>query len=527
MYRADTFLSCLIVILMASLVAVTSVPASEPDAGTTTVHCSSDDGLRRHCPADTSAGVTLSRSIGEGVCLLGKTWGYDDAGIWVTDGCAAEFVVAGDGANEVPPTSEAAEDSTDSTEPDKTGKKPIESSNERETWGVLDPGEGFLIGRGKFGEAHISAYALVRYLNQTPAHQTFKDHLGRERPVDTREDFYAHRALVWLDGWVGDPRLRYTIAWWTVNTTDQDALFGNLGFLFDKKFNLFAGIMGNPGSRSMQGSHPYWLGHDRVLADEYFRPFFAQGVWAQGEVLPGLWYKASVGNSSSTLGVTASSLDRDFTYGGSVWWMPTTHEFGPRGSYGDWEYHDKLATRFGISSVYSPEQRYTDIDEDPDNTVIRLADSVNVFETGSLEPGVTITDLDYQNIAMDVGFKYKGIFVQAEYFFRRLDNFDADGSLPVSKIDDHGFYVQAAFFPIPHTLEIYGATSQIYGDSSAGFGNSSEYIFGLNWYLFKSRNYRVNLQVIDINRSPVSSTFGYYTGGQDGTTYSVAASIFF
>jgi hypothetical protein len=30
-----------------------------------------------------------------------------------------------------------------------------------------------------------------------------------------------------------------------------------------------------------------------------------------------------------------------------------------------------------------------------------------------------------------------------------------------------------------------------------------------------------------VNDSPVSSTFGYYTGGQDGTTLSVAFSIFF
>jgi hypothetical protein len=32
---------------------------------------------------------------------------------------------------------------------------------------------------------------------------------------------------------------------------------------------------------------------------------------------------------------------------------------------------------------------------------------------------------------------------------------------------------------------------------------------------------------MDVNHSPVNSTFGYYTGGQDGTTVSLAASIFF
>lgn len=58
-----------------------------------TVTCSSKPGERRHCPADTSAGVLLSKSSGEAPCLLGKTWGYDDTGVWVSDGCSAEFIV--------------------------------------------------------------------------------------------------------------------------------------------------------------------------------------------------------------------------------------------------------------------------------------------------------------------------------------------------------------------------------------------------------------------------------------------------
>ena len=103
----------------------------------------------------------------------------------------------------------------------------------------------------------------------------------------------------------------------------------------------------------------------------------------------------------------------------------------------------------------------------------------------------------------------------------------ADGPLPVEEIDDKGFYVQAAFYPIPKWLELYAATSQIYGDEDAGFDDSSEYIVGLNFYPVDTRNHRLNVQVIDVNRSPVSSTFGYYVGGQDGTTVSAAFSVFF
>jgi hypothetical protein len=49
----------------------------------------------------------------------------------------------------------------------------------------------------------------------------------------------------------------------------------------------------------------------------------------------------------------------------------------------------------------------------------------------------------------------------------------------------------------------------------------------MNFYPFDTRNHRLNLQVLDVNKSPVSSTFGYYTGGQDGLTAATSFSIFF
>ena len=54
---------------------------------------SSGPGDRQHCQADTSAGVALVRETGTGACILGRTWGYDDTGVWVTDGCGGEFVL--------------------------------------------------------------------------------------------------------------------------------------------------------------------------------------------------------------------------------------------------------------------------------------------------------------------------------------------------------------------------------------------------------------------------------------------------
>ena len=396
-----------------------------------------------------------------------------------------------------------------------------------ETWGEFDPGRGFLVGRSSLGELGISGYALARYVNQMPGEQTFTDHLGNEHPVDGRNDIWPHRVMVFFTGWVASPKLIYAVTFWTVLDTNQNAIFGNLGYQFSRKFSLYAGLNGNPGPRSLQGSHPFWLGHDRVMADEFFRPFFNAGVWAQGEPVPGLWYNVMLGDTNSILGVKSSQLDRKLNSGASMWWMPTTKEFGPRGGYGDWERHEKLATRFGVSTTWSPEQRFTNSSGGSENTTLRLADSLNVFDIGSLAPGVTVDMVDYRILSFDAGLKYKGFFLQTEIYNRWLDNFKADGLLPVASIHDSGFYVQGAFFPVPKKLELYAATSQIYGDKSAGFGHSYEYLVGTNFYPFDSRHHRLNVQVIDVNRSPVSSAFGYYVGGQKGTTMSAAFSVFF
>jgi len=383
--------------VMGSLLQVAVLLVAAPPglwAQVATVKCASKPGEQQHCAADTSGGVAIARSTGEAECLLGKTWGYDDAGVWVKDGCAGEFVLG----QAVPRGAEApAPPATEGENAHSAAPQKRTPSSRIESWGDFEPGEGFLVGRSSVGELSISAYALVRWIDQTPAGQTFTDHLGNTHPVDARNDIFAHRAMLFVKGWLGTPKLIYTVLFWTVNTTDQKGIFPILGYQFGRKFSLYAGLNGLPGTRSIQGSHPYWLAPDRVMTDEFFRPYFTNAVWAQGEVLPGLWYNAVLGNNSSSLGIKATELDRKFTYGGSVFWMPTTHEFGPRGAYGDWEGHEKVATRFGIGAVKSPENRQTTSDTaPPNNTTLRLADSLNVFDEGSLAPGVSVLSVDYR-----------------------------------------------------------------------------------------------------------------------------------
>ena len=343
-------------------------------------------------------------------------------------------------------------------------------------WGEFNPGQGFVVGRNELGELDISGYALARFIDQHDSDQVFTDHLGNVRPVDPRSDIFTHRVMVFFKGWLANPKLIYNITFWTVNATDQRAIFANLGYQFSRKFSLYTGLSGNPGSRSMTGSHPFWLGNDRVLADEFFRPYFGSSIYATGEVLPGLWYNATVATSNSSLGVKAASWTASTRPARRSGGCRRLTNSGRAARYGDWEWHEDVATRFGVSTVNSPEQSFRNSSGSPENTTLRLADSVNLFETGALAPGVTVQNADYRILSVDAAVKYKGVFLQAEYYWRTLDKFDADGLLPVREIKDDGFYVQGSFYPIHQKLELYAATSQIFGDSNAGFSDSSEYL---------------------------------------------------
>lgn len=57
------------------------------------VRCESRHGYEKYCAAATADGLVLARSIGDGPCELGRTWGYDKGGLWVADGCSADFVL--------------------------------------------------------------------------------------------------------------------------------------------------------------------------------------------------------------------------------------------------------------------------------------------------------------------------------------------------------------------------------------------------------------------------------------------------
>jgi Protein of unknown function (DUF3011) len=72
--------------------AVTPYPDGGSDQGSV-ISCSSDDGGRHYCPADTHGGVQLVKQRSDSSCEQDRSWGFDRRGIWVDHGCRADFQV--------------------------------------------------------------------------------------------------------------------------------------------------------------------------------------------------------------------------------------------------------------------------------------------------------------------------------------------------------------------------------------------------------------------------------------------------
>src|SRR5258706_11445522 len=59
------------------------------------IPCSSDDGEKHYCTADTRHGARLVRQRSQAPCKQDESWGYDEEGIWVDKGCGGEFTLGG------------------------------------------------------------------------------------------------------------------------------------------------------------------------------------------------------------------------------------------------------------------------------------------------------------------------------------------------------------------------------------------------------------------------------------------------
>jgi hypothetical protein len=334
--------------------------------------------------------------------------------------------------------------------------------------------------------------------------------------VNKRNDITVNRSMMVFGGYIFDNKAPYSFTIWTAAGAASIVVAGNIGWQFSRAFTLTGGYAGIPGSRSLIGTFPFFTAMDRTMADNFFRPGFTQGVWASGEPVKGLDYFAFLGNGLNTISITANKIDTNLLKSGSIWWEPLG-DYGPpgrsRNMYDDYFSSRKVRIRLGTSFTTSRENRFSDLDtSSPENTSIYNSDGVQAFATGAFAPGVTLQDATYKMSATDGGIKWNGLAVNGQYFLRWLNDFVADGPLPLGSTFDHGAEVSASYFVKPKKWMPYIRGSWVRGQ----FSDPYEYGAGLKWFYLPTERLWLSAEVFHINGSPYSGTFTPYTAGMTG-----------
>jgi hypothetical protein len=415
-----------------------------------------------------------------------------------------------------------------SRQPEATTNTSSAQQEEPYKWGRYSPNLGYKVANTDFGDLSVSIYSYGRYLNQLGLNSTYTDGFGNVKNVQRRQDFQLNKVQIKFLGWLLDEKFRYFLYAWTSNASQglgaQVVLAGNLNYSFSKAFSVGAGIRSLPGTRSVEGNFPFWLGVDtRLIADEFFRPSYSSGVWAWGKIADRLDYIAMIANNLSTLGVSAAQLNNGFnTVSTSLVWTPTTGEFGP--GFGDFEHHEKLATRFGAHFTRSDE----DTQEQPnsnqfENTQIRLEDGTVIFTPNIFGPGIVVTDVTYKMADFDAGLKYRGFSLDGEYFLRWLDHFKGPGTAGLPAIFSHGFQLQASAMVLPKYLQLYFGGSTLYGK----YGNPFDFRAGVNYFPLHNKVIRWNSEFLYLSNSPVGYTAVPFVLGGNGPVFHTTLEVAF
>src|SRR3981189_2673033 len=412
-----------------------------------------------------------------------------------------------------------------------TIKNPLENNGGQDapkTWGPYTPNFGYKVANTELGDMSVSIYSYVRYLNQKNLAPTYTNYFGVTSTLQQRQDVQINKVQIKFLGWMLNPKLRYSLYAWSSNASQglgaQVVLAGNLSYKFNNYFTLAGGIRSLPGTRSVEGNFPFWLGVDtRLITDEFFRPSYTSGIWASGDITKTLSYQAMVGNNLSTLGVSAAQIDNAFnTVSSMLQWEPTTGEFGI--GFGDFENHQKLATRvaghYQTSTETAQEQPGQDAFE---NTQIRLSDGSVIFTPNLFKPGTTVNTLRYQMVSLDGGFKYHGWAFEGEGYWRWLNDFTGPGTVGLPWRYDTGYQFQLSMMPIQKTLQLYSGGSHIFGQ----YGNPYDARIGMNWFPYKNKVLRWNTEALYLFRSPVGYTSVPFALGGKGMVFNTTVELAF
>ena len=348
---------------------------------------------------------------------------------------------------------------------------------------------------------------------------------GRERTVENINTFNINRFLLAFTGHVVDERLLYNFALFgTTNAGIRAGVvpIGQAGWRFDDAATFGVGMTIVPGSREWSDAQQWTIGVDRSMANTFFRPGFSPGAQFSGMLADDtLHYRAGVWNAID--GGTTGVLRRgtSMVWAGNTWWEPLgAFGLGP----GDMEVHDDPVVRLGTTGVYAPTYPpFIFPGSNPEDTIVRLSDGTPIAEPNALGPDSQINRFVYQLATVDAAWKWRGVGIFCEYYWRLLDGFRGTGVFERASTFDQGGMGYLSWCFVPRTYEAYARSSVVTGP----YGTGQEYGGGLNWYLRRSRQARLTLEGLYMNRNPAQNLLYPYRAGYTGTAIQTQLLVIF
>lgn len=339
------------------------------------------------------------------------------------------------------------------------------------------------------------------------------DSAGNRVPITNDNYFGIPRGRLIFSGVALLPQLSYLL------NIDYNSVTSNpigfrayvLSYRFSDAVELSVGQSKVPGSREwMESAFAPLQGPDRSMATTFFRPSLSQGVWLTGEPVGGWFYHAMISNGFNTLNLLPSKLNDRFCFSGTTWWEPLGR-FGA--GYSDLQNHQEAAIRLGTSYTFAFGRGNQSESDAVENSPVRLSDGTLITTPGALAPGVTLQTYDISLAAVDLAYKYRGLGLSTELYFRDLLNLHGNGPMQIKSTGAFGGFLQGGYFILPQQAELYARSSYVTGDYGAGY----EVAGGLNWFFRKGiENLKFTLDSAWLDGSPAGQNRTGYVAGQTG-----------
>ena len=88
----------LLVVAVLSFAATLAMPRAVAAQSGREIVCESLAGKFDYCEVNTRGSVRLVRQLSDTKCILDRTWGFDEHGVWVDRGCRGRFAIGGSGS---------------------------------------------------------------------------------------------------------------------------------------------------------------------------------------------------------------------------------------------------------------------------------------------------------------------------------------------------------------------------------------------------------------------------------------------